>query len=360
MNTTETHKLEAPEGFAQRLLDWYRVNARKMPWRIPPHEHANGVRPDPYHVWLSEVMLQQTQVATVRDYFLKFKSRWPTVSDLAKSDLEDVLKGWAGLGYYSRARNLKKCSEEIVQNHNAEFPKGYESLKKLPGIGDYTASAIASIAFDEPVAVVDGNVERVIARHRRIEAFFPEAKQLTKNLLNEVLDRETPGEFAQAIMDLGATICTPKRPSCSLCPVNDDCIALTNGDVESFPLKRPKPIKPTRKGAAFVMRNKRGEIFLMKREEHGLLGQMTQVPTTNWTSRRDGQTESSAGPVMADWKKQGIAKHTFTHFHLQLTVWLAEDVDTVPVDGWWCSEQDLLDEALPTAMKKVLALALNS
>lgn len=359
MDSTEFSKQKGESAFAHRLLQWYFINAREMPWRIQPHDHAQGVRADPYHIWLSEVMLQQTQVATVKDYFLKFVKKWPTVFDLANSDQEDVLKAWAGLGYYSRARNLKKCADMVVAEHQGQFPSTFEELKKLPGIGDYTASAIASIAFDQPVAVLDGNVERVISRHRRIEAYFPDAKPQVKEILADILDPEKPGEFAQATMDLGATVCTPKRPTCSLCPINQDCLGFKHQDAELFPYKKPKALKPTRKGAAFVMQNSAGEIFLCKRSDTGLLASMTQVPTTNWNSRQDGSVDISEAPVAADWQNTGIAKHTFTHFHLELTVWRAKMIQANEMQGWWCKEQELKDEALPTVMLKAISVGLN-
>ena len=229
MNNTEAGKTKTATTFAHRLLEWYTVHARAMPWRIPPHDHRQGVRATPYHVWLSEVMLQQTQVTTVKDYFLKFIEQWPTVYDLAASDLENILKAWAGLGYYSRARNLKKCADVIVSEYGGNFPDNHSELMLLPGIGDYTASAIAAIAFDQAVPVLDGNVERVMARHRCIETYFPEAKTQARQMLCDILDPKKPGEFAQAMMDLGATICTPKRPACALCPLNHDCLAFNRG-----------------------------------------------------------------------------------------------------------------------------------
>ena len=358
MSSTEISKQKELASFAHRLLEWYDVHAREMPWRIPPHDHAQGVRANPYHVWLSEVMLQQTQVVTVKEYFLKFINKWPTVFDLAKSDQEDVLKAWAGLGYYSRARNLKKCADVIVAEHEGKFPQTFDELKKLPGIGDYTASAIASIAFDQPVPVLDGNVERVMSRHRRIEAYFPEAKAETKLMLGEILDLNRPGEFAQATMDLGATICTPKRPACALCPVNEDCLGLQNGDAELFPYKKPKARKPTRKGAAFVIQNQNGDVFLCKRPQEGLLAGMTQVPTTDWNSRQDGSVDTSEAPIGAVWQKMGVAKHTFTHFHLYLTVWKTCSSRTPNLSGWWCDRNMLKDEAIPTIMRNVIKIAL--
>ncbi len=340
-------------------MDWYGVHARTMPWRVPPQAHATGIRPDPYRVWLSEVMLQQTQVATVRDYFHKFVSLWPSVHDLAAADLEDVLKAWAGLGYYSRARNLKKCADVLVADYGGTFPTTFEALKKLPGIGDYTASAIASIAFGEIVPVIDGNVERVMSRHRKIDTPFPNAKPEAKALLHDFLPDKSPGEFAQAMMDLGATICSPKRPACSLCPIYDDCIAFANGNPENYPYKLPKAVKPTRKGAAFVIRNPQGKVFLCKREDMGLLASMTQVPTSGWDARTDGATGVQAAPVKANWIQKGSIRHTFTHFHLELEVWLAEDTDDVALAGWWCDASDLAQEAIPNVMRKVLQSALQ-
>ena len=346
---------KAKTDFAHRLLAWYSDHARSMPWRVPPYEHAQGVRSDPYKVWLSEVMLQQTQVVTVQKYFLKFIRLWPDVQALANADLEDVLKAWAGLGYYSRARNLKKCADVIAAEYGGEFPGTHNDLIKLPGIGDYTASAIASIAFDEAVPVMDGNIERVMTRHYRIETPIPQAKPEIKTLLEDVLDKEKPGEFAQAMMDLGATICTPKRPACVLCPIKADCNGFAKGDAELFPIKLPKPEKPTRKGAAFIIRNTTGQVFLCKRGDKGLLAGMTQVPTTNWNAREDGATGSDAAPLKAGWKQIGLAKHTFTHFHLELEVWETTSHEVDNIDGWWCNEENLANEALPTVMWKVLA-----
>jgi len=358
MNNTDTAISKDHKPFAQRLLGWYDVHARTMPWRVPPAQHAAGLRADPYQVWLSEVMLQQTQVATVRDYFLKFVSMWPKVDDLAAAELEDVLKAWAGLGYYSRARNLKKCADVVVAEYGGTFPSTFEALKKLPGIGDYTASAIASIAFDKPVPVLDGNVERVMARHQKIDTPFPGAKPEAKSLLENFLDQDRPGEFAQAMMDLGATLCSPKRPACALCPIKEDCAGFENGNAENYPYKQPKARKPTRKGAAFVLLNATGAVFLCKRENKGLLAGMTQVPTTDWNSRVDGATGREAGPVQANWQLKGTVRHTFTHFHLELEVWSAQGVIEIPIDGWWCEQQNLKTEALPSIMHKVLDTAL--
>lgn len=357
MTNIEAHNSKMTETFAHRLLSWYARHARSMPWRVSPAQHAQGVRADPYRVWLSEVMLQQTQVATVKAYFEKFVALWPDVGALARADEEDVLKAWAGLGYYSRARNLKRCAEQVVETFGGTFPRTASELIKLPGIGDYTASAIASIAFDEPVVVIDGNVERVISRHSRIETPLPAAKVPIRAILDEQLPRDKPGEFAQALMDLGATLCSPKNPACGLCPVSEDCSAARNGDPHLFPVKTPKREKPTRKGAAYILLNERGEVFLCKRPDTGLLAGMTQVPTTEWTARQDGETGTDAAPASGEWQLVGEARHTFTHFHLRLEVWIAENCDMPKLNGWWSPPQQLSDEALPTLMRKVCAVA---
>ena len=361
MNETPTTVGTISQGssdIAPRLLEWYDTNARRMPWRVPPHDHSSGVRADPYHVWLSEVMLQQTQVATVHSYFLKFVERWPTVEHLANEHEDEILKQWAGLGYYSRARNLKKCADAIVGNHGGVFPETRDALRELPGIGDYTAAAIAAIAFDEAVPVLDGNIERVMARLFRIATPFPEAKPYTREHLAAVLDDSRPGEFAQAMMDLGATVCTPKKPNCVTCPLNGVCQAHAKGDMEDFPHKAPKRIKPTRKGAAFVLQREDKAIFLRKRGDTGLLAGMSEVPTTNWNSRQDGGIGAGAAPLKADWKRKGHVRHTFTHFHLELEVWFGQVTEAGNLDGWWSKPDDLPGEALPTVFRKVLEVAI--
>ena len=358
MNIIARRKVEAEGQFTPELLDWYDQHAREMPWRIAPSDYAQGVRQNPYKVWLSEIMLQQTQVITVRDYFLKFISHWPTVHDLAEATLEDVLKAWAGLGYYSRARNLKKCAEQLVSDFGGQFPQNKQELIKLPGIGDYTSSAIAAIAFDEAVPVIDGNIERVMTRMFRLETPVPKVKKPIAELLVEHLDHDRPGEFAQAMMDLGATICSPKSPKCSICPVSRWCGSFGKNDVERFPVKKPKKKKPVRKGAAFVIFNRANNIWLCKRPMKGLLAGMTQVPTTDWNSTQDGETGFEAAPTKTDWHFAGTAKHTFTHFHLELEVWTGAIDDTPPIDGWWCDQQSLKDQALPNVMNKVIDRAL--
>ena len=350
-------KPQAP-AFAAELLAWYDRHARKLPWRVPPGQSKSGVKPDPYRVWLSEIMLQQTQVVTVRDYYEKFLATWPSVEALAAADTEDVMNAWAGLGYYSRARNLKKCADEVATQHGGQFPKTADELRQLPGIGEYTAAAIAAIAFDEPVAVIDGNVERIIARQHRIETPLPAAKAEIRSRLQPLVPNERPGDFAQAMMDLGATLCSPKKPACSLCPVSDSCAAFRAGDADRFPLKAPKAEKPTRRGAVFVIRNGKDAIWLVKRPDSGLLGGMSALPGTDWTARKDGLTGENALPFTGDWHKAGNVRHTFTHFHLQLEVWQTGTDVQPPFEGWWSAPGSLATEALPTVMKKAIAAAL--
>lgn len=350
-------KVQQPK-FDTKLLKWYDVHARPMPWRVMPKDSKNGVFQDPYVTWLSEIMLQQTQVATVRDYFLKFTAKWPTVFDLAGADTEDVMKAWAGLGYYSRARNLKKCADLIVADYEGVFPSTLEELKKLPGIGDYTAGAIASIAFGKPVPVVDGNVERVITRLNCIATPISEAKPQIREITKSLLDPKRAGDFAQAMMDLGATLCTPKKPACPLCPVNDICNAYANDTMGNYPVKLPKKTKPTRKGAAFVIFNSSGAVYLQKRITSGLLGGMSEVPTTNWNSNRDGMVGIEAAPFKANWETRKAIRHTFTHFHLELEVWTTCSEVAIN-DGWWSAMDEVAEEALPTVFKKVISSALK-
>jgi len=341
------------------LLSWYDRHHRDLPWRISPAMAARGIRPDPYHVWLSEVMLQQTTVPAVKAYFAKFLTRWPTVDALAAASTDDVMAAWAGLGYYARARNLKKCAEAVARDHGGRFPDTEDGLKALPGIGDYTAAAVAAIAFDRQAAVMDGNVERVISRLYAISMPLPAAKPLMKRRVATLTPSERPGDFAQAMMDLGATICTPKRPACSLCPFRDSCEALRLHDPEHFPVKAAKKLKPVRQGAAFVAINAAGEILLRRRIESGLLGGMTEVPTTGWTARIDGDTTADAAPFAADWQACGIVIHVFTHFELRLAIFRA-DIAGRPGsdDGWWEPVTNLEAQALPTVMKKAIAQAI--
>ena len=351
-----------------QILDWYDHHARVLAWRIGPGLTDRGPLPDPYHVWLSEIMLQQTQVKTVHDYYLKFLRTWPSLEDLAAVQLEPVLKAWAGLGYYSRARNLKKCAEMICSDYDGKFPSDQNELQKLPGIGEYTSAAIAAIAFGKSVAVVDGNVERVMARMHAIETPLLKAKAQIKDLTRLLVPKKRSGDFAQAMMDLGATICTPKNPSCDFCPWNNNCRALDENRPTDFPVKLKQKEKPVRSGAAFVAMTRRGEIYLRKRGDSGMLAEMSEVPSTRWSVNQNGETEISAAPFKGDWKYSGDIRHTFSHFHLELKIYhcLLDRPVTVLVEnndpaccqqnGWWVAREDVMQEALPNLMKKALAL----
>ncbi|WP_075290080.1 A/G-specific adenine glycosylase [Pararhizobium arenae] len=349
---------------AQRLLAWYDRHHRDLPWRVSPPMAKSGIVARPYDVWLSEVMLQQTTVQAVKPYFEKFLRLWPDVTDLAKADTEEVMKAWAGLGYYARARNLKKCAEAVAERHGGIFPDTEEGLKTLPGIGDYTAAAIAAIAFGRRSAVLDGNIERVFSRLFMVETPLPAAKPELRALVGEATPYDRPGDFAQGLMDLGATICTPKRPACALCPLNEDCLALKEADPESFPRKAAKKEKPVRVGAAFVAIRPDGAVFLQKRGDTGLLGGMTEVPGTEWTARIDGDTTMAGRPFDADWQACGAIVHVFTHFELRLSVYRAnlaardEPQGFKTGNGWWEHPETLKDQALPTVMKKAIAQAI--
>lgn len=353
-------KIDTPP-YADMLLSWYDRHHRDLPWRTSPPMSAKGLRADPYHVWLSEVMLQQTTVQAVKPYFAKFLTLWPKVEDLAAARSEDVMAAWAGLGYYARARNLKKCAEAVATNHGGVFPDTEEGLKALPGIGDYTAAAVAAIAFNRQAAVMDGNVERVISRLFRIDAPLPGSKPAMKVRVAEITPANRPGDFAQAMMDLGATICTPKRPACALCPFNSHCLALAKDEPERFPVKGAKKEKPVRLGAAFIAVNGDGEVLLRRRIESGLLGGMTEVPTTAWTARIDGGTDARHAPFAADWEAAGTITHVFTHFELRLSIYRAK-IDRLSQpdthDGWWEPVTNLDAQALPTVMKKAISQAI--
>jgi len=342
-----------------RLLDWYDRHHRDLPWRVPPDRIAAGERPDPYRIWLSEIMLQQTTVEAVKPYFRTFVERWPDVGALAAATQDDVMKTWAGLGYYSRARNLKKCAETVAGAFGSAFPDTEAGLRDLPGIGAYTAGAVAAIAFGRPATVVDGNVERVISRLYAIERPAAEAKPEIRRLVEALVPTDRPGDFAQAMMDLGATICSPRRPACMMCPVKSDCAALAEGDPERFPVKAVKAERPARRGAAFVAVRPDGAVLLRKRAETGLLGGMAEIPGTAWTARLDGATGAEAAPFAADWRFSGQIVHVFTHFSLTLDVFRAEvDGRARMPEAWWSTPADLPFEALPTVMKKAIEAAL--
>ncbi|MEP3197002.1 MAG: A/G-specific adenine glycosylase [Lentilitoribacter sp.] len=345
---------------SERLLTWYDKHHRQLPWRISPSEQKLGVIADPYHVWLSEIMLQQTTVTAVKPYFDKFVKLWPKVENLADASSDSVMQAWAGLGYYSRARNLKKCADLVATEYGGHFPETEAGLIKLPGIGPYTAAAIAAIAFNQPAAVVDGNIERVFTRLFEIKTPLPAAKPEIKTEVAKNVPSDRPGDFAQGLMDLGSSICTPKKPNCLLCPLQTSCQASARGEQEHYPVKLPKKAKPKRQGAAFVLKSENGAIYLQKRPDTGLLADMSEVPTTDWTSNRDGETGDHAAPLSLDWRKHNSIKHVFTHFELTLVVYSADisDQDMVNAklaDGWWSDPEQIKNEALPNLMKKVIA-----
>lgn len=329
--------VQSPDSFAARLLGWYDRAARDLPWRVPPR---GGAVPDPYRVWLAEVMLQQTTVAAVAGYFQRFAQRWPTVADLAAADDADVMAAWAGLGYYARARNLLACARAVVRDHGGRFPDSEAALRALPGVGDYTAAAVAAIAFGRAAVVVDANIERVMARHRLIETPLPAAKKDIRAALAPLVPVDRPGDFAQALMDLGATVCTPRAPVCMICPIANDCAARGRADIERLPVKPPKKAKPHRHGVAWWI-ERGGRIWLVRRPDKGMLGGMRALPGGAWGESPSGE----AGIASVD--------HSFTHFDLTLILVCRERPDSAAEGEWW--PLSALDAAgLPTLYRKLI------
>jgi A/G-specific adenine glycosylase len=333
------------------LLEWYDRHAREMPWRISPKMRQDGVLPDPYRIWMSEVMLQQTTVAAVKEYFLRFQKRWPTVVDLANAKDADVMAEWAGLGYYARARNLLKCARVVASEHGGVFPDSHDALLLLPGVGPYTAAAISSIAYDLPETVLDGNVERVMSRLFDVHTPLPAAKLELMALAETLTSHKRPGDYAQAVMDLGATICTPKNPACGICPWRNPCEGRLAGTHVELPKKTPKKPKPIRKGIAYVARRVDGAYLLETRPDKGLLGGMLGWPGSDWNE--DDPTDTP--PMKAEWKTLNTeARHTFTHFHLRLTVKTAlVPMDRATKTGEFMPAEDFDASDLPTVMRKV-------
>jgi A/G-specific adenine glycosylase len=340
----------AVENVPQTLLNWYDRHARKLPWRIPPGSNAH---PDPYAVWMSEIMLQQTTVAAVAPYFERFMARWPTVSHLAASSDEDVMAAWAGLGYYSRARNLLACARMVVERHGGAFPADEAALLALPGVGPYTAAAIAAIAFGLPATVVDGNVERVVSRLFAVDTPLPSARPELRRLAATLTPAIRPGDFAQAMMDLGATICTPRSPRCLSCPIGEGCSAYRLGLAENFPVKAVKAAKPERRGTAFWIENK-GRVLLVRRPPTGLLGGMRALPSSEW-----GLGEAPVSPPIAgQWRQtQKQVRHIFTHFALTLDIAMTVTGDSPEISGEWWPLEQLEDAGLPTLFAKAAAIA---
>jgi A/G-specific adenine glycosylase len=343
---------QQPSLDSAAVLEWYDRHARVLPWRTSPTDRAKGVWPDPYRVWLSEIMLQQTTVAAVGKYYARFLSLWPNVEALASAPLAAVLVEWAGLGYYARARNLHACAVAVVERFDGKFPGSSAELLALPGIGPYTAAAIAAISFDEPIAVVDGNVDRVLARYLAL----PVPVRAAKDDIRGAVQRSVParaGDFAQALMDLGATICAPRIVNCLLCPLVEGC-AGRRLEPLAFPVKAEKPERPTRHGHAFVMLDADGDVFLRTRPDKGLLAKMTEPPVSYWGPAKD----EPLFPVLAEWRHRGQVVHVFTHFRLELEIWSATVPDPALLsDGWWADPRELSAEALPTVFRKALATA---
>jgi A/G-specific adenine glycosylase len=359
-------RTENSAGRPALLLDWYDRHRRRLPWRPPAGERA-----DPYRVWLSEIMLQQTGVKTVGPYFEKFLARWPDVAALGRASQDDVLRMWAGLGYYSRARNLHACAVAVLRDHGGVFPDTEEGLRKLPGIGPYTAAAIGAIAFDLRTMPVDGNIERVTSRLYAVEEPLPQAKPRIQELASTLLgdsragdEKSRAGDSAQALMDLGSSICTPKKPACALCPLNDDCAARLRGDQETFPRKAPKKSGDLRRGAAFIV-TRGDELLVRTRPEKGLLGGMTEVPGSEWIAGQDDKVALKQAPALRGverWhRRAGVVTHVFTHFPLELVIYTAKVAarTRAPEGMRWVPVATLADEALPNVMRKAIAHGLG-
>jgi A/G-specific adenine glycosylase len=348
---------------AADLLAWYDRHRRALPWRARP-----GERSDPYRVWLSETMLQQTTVKAVAPYYARFLARWPDLNALAAASRDEVLTAWAGLGYYARARNMHACARVLVERYGGQFPTSESALRELPGIGAYTAAAVAAIAFDQAATPVDGNIERVIARLYSVTTPLPAGKAEIARQARALTPSTRAGDFAQALMDLGATICTPKKPACTLCPWNSTCTAHASGEAELFPRRAPKREGQLRRGAAFVARRADNCVLLRTRPARGLLGGMTEVPTTTWAVDFDDSQALAQAPRFGAsqkrvaWQKMaGVVRHVFTHFPLELTVYRSElpRHAAAPAGTRWTAIAQLGDEALPSLMRKVVAHGLG-
>ncbi|MFO0995628.1 MAG: A/G-specific adenine glycosylase [Alphaproteobacteria bacterium] len=343
-------------ALARRLLRWYDAHRRRLPWRALPGEGS-----DPYRVWLSEIMLQQTTVAAVKPYFEDFLKRWPRIEDLARAEIDDVLARWQGLGYYARARNLHRCARLLCERHGGVFPESEAQLRTLPGIGAYSAAAIAAIAFGQRAVVVDGNVERVMARLHGLTIPLPKAKARIRVLADSLTPARRTGDYAQAIMDLGATVCTPRKPACDRCPWSRACAARASGSPEALPRRLKKKARPLRRGVAFWAVRSDGAVLLRRRREAGLLGGMMEIPSTDW--RAGAWTHEAArplAPLPARWRDlDGIVRCGFTHFDLELTVLAARVPNgrAAPKGTFWWPLDRLGEQALPTVMKKVVAHA---
>jgi A/G-specific adenine glycosylase len=334
-----------PVDAAHALLAWYDAHARALPWRAPPGTSA----PDPYRVWLSEIMLQQTTVAAVGPYFAKFTRAWPTVADLAAADEAELMAAWAGLGYYARARNLIACARAVMADHGGRFPDSEEGLRALPGIGAYTAAAIAAIAFGRRAVVVDANVERVVTRLFACGEPLPNARPRIRELTDSITPDARAGDFAQAMMDLGATVCTVRNPRCGSCPLGAGCEARAEGNAEAYPVKPPRKAKPRRKGIAYWLESD-GAVLLVRRPGKGMLGGMRALPGGAW-----GDDAEATPPLGADWRPIGTVEHVFTHFALSLDV-MATHLPGRPIEGEWWPVDRIGEAGLPTLYARAAAL----
>lgn len=341
---------------SERLLAWYDVHRRELPWRAKP-----GVTADPYFVWLSEIMLQQTTVTAVGPYFRFFTRRWPNLQALAAASQDEILGAWSGLGYYSRARNMHRAAKTIVAEHGGKFPQTAAALRALPGVGPYTAAAIAAIVFGERVAAMDANAERVIARFFAVEEALPKARPQLAALAAPLVPEKRAGDFAQALMDLGSQICTTKRPACTECPLASDCRGYALGIAETLPRKAVKPLRPLKRGAAFVAVDSKGAVYVVRRPEKGLLGAMLQPPLGEWSEKfPSSQKAVEAAPFTGDWsRKPGMVRHVFTHFELEMEVYVAEFRRRPNGEGFWLAREEMKAAALPTVMRKIIDHALD-
>jgi A/G-specific adenine glycosylase len=339
---------------AASVLAHYRANARDLPWRVPPAQSAHRM-PDPYHVWLSEIMLQQTTVAAVIPYFEKFRARWPSFAALAAADDADVMAAWAGLGYYARARNLLACARQVAREYEGKLPATETDLLKLPGIGPYTAAAIKAIAFGRRAIVIDANIERVVSRVYAMATPLPQSKPQIRARLEEITPADHSGDFAQALMDLGAGICSTRNPDCAACPIGAVCAASIAGTPDAYPIKQPKKPKPTRQGTAYWIEQD-GHVWLVKRPGKGMLGGMRALPDDGWSARANGNTTP---PLDADWRiLPGHVQHEFTHFTLQMQIAVTDSgvIQAQEFDGEYWAVKSLDKAGLPTLFMKAAKL----
>lgn len=336
------------QNVRKSLLEWYDRNARRLPWRAPPGDPP----PDPYRVWLSEIMLQQTTVAAVKPRFADFLARWPDVEALAAAEDADVMAAWAGLGYYARARNLVACARVVASEHGGKFPSTERELRNLLGIGDYTAAAIAAIAFGEATAPVDANVERVVARLDAIAEPLPAARKAIREVAADIYPDDRAGDFAQAMMDLGSTICTTRNPACAICPLRPECAAAATGDPATYPVRPAKKAKPHKYGTAWWIEHD-GAVLLVRRPDKGMLGGMRALPSGDWTRKR----QAEKAPADAEFMPLGTVAHSFTHFDFSLDVQGARLLTRAALDGEWWPIDDLDAAGLPTLFAKAVTLA---